>query len=1469
MKLFLFLCLAVANSLAGDSSINVDSCNLDVNAVYWEESLGLRHATQCPVEESLVVLNPGGIIGLETHQHAVTQFPQPFYVDQTSPFLPEIRQSYAMWVYPARSAGTVSQAIIGKPKPRHTPSLFLNPSDGKFHPMVTTRLNTTIGFHSAKSVPVHCWTHVVMVLDVSRLTLFVNGSSWGSVDLENEIVMSNTPIFFGRNSKFDSMFGYVDDVHIINRNILRKEAKDMFHRSAPKFPLHISLKVPRPDSLFLLAQWLDVEPVYGTFDLMVHINQTVDHAMEEFHRRVSKGHEDLEAGGEVAPDISTAVEAKISVTELAPVATQASEHAVRMESQSEAAAVDLASAASRVEVAERAVVEVSGRLQETVNGLHNAQAILASILDHDDIGEEMNDARTVSEVEDTVKTMTVEEAKEVVTETESLIQLLEEELAARRTEASNAAQSFKQISDRSAAKAEAAGHAEAERVSAVAAYEKAKLSWELLESSKRSSCHSKILEKAKENVRKMFRLGRALVEGDDVPSDLPVSEEELFQNALDEYAAGSETRSTAAEESQDDTPNERTSRGVSEVEEEEVSFMSSAWFAVYRWLGTNREEKQLQEGLRWLVKAGMSGHAGAIGLLGEVAARGDIADDGEPDVYLAKELFESCAWLGDLMCRFRLGVYAAGGIAERDGPDVEVAMTHYLLAAIKYHLPIPAPPVPEFDEVDGTPLHDVTSVLSSYAENTHGVVDEWKWIRELYEFNVGRQAGSLGYEAARQSLANHFYYGEGVEKSFLLAAHYLYPLATKAINEYESADKGSYLQLVRLSDGEGALSGQSGEDDEVFQYLQNQADKGSPEAMMKLGRMYYWGMSGMERDHPAAYEYFQMAAQHENAEALYTLGVMNMKGQGVEKNVTESIRLFEQAASLGHVGAANGLGYIYLHGQGVEKNQTKALEYYRSSAEQGNTDGIYNLGIMYTHGYGVAKNHTEAARWFRKGAYRGHHRSQYFYGKMRMTGENVDQKLNEGAQLLFEVSLHGTWCEELRNALDDYLGDRPTSAFLRYLAASELGFEVASSNAVWLLEEGVVDLVAAGLVAPVPALPPPPSPRASTTPLENVAVEGSESVHHAVSREPTDMLVASEGGLEELVNPIPGGEGERKGEGEPGGESAEGLSLRDLGSTKGDTNVALPQKTDASTKLTMLENDFPDETRSSLLSRALDCGLVRSEGLGGHSEDDHRGEGMSGSLQANKCAMNYQQGQEIFWDGLNEGTRGVVNRERYLLYSRAAKQGSAVSRAQMANMLYDGVGTEQDIETAVAAYERAKSDGDASASFTLAYFHAHGLVLRKFDNGSIATLTLEEAGEPWPSDTVIVQQDLQRARDLYFEAMELSREAVYPAILGILHLEITQLLDTIYQSELPTSILFRRCLLKLIRGMEYLGINLSPLRPVVLALYDIAITVEKATLLPVVSTLDVLLMWDTFFIVFVAALLLIVLWVHYERGHVN
>ena len=110
--------------------------------------------------------------------------------------------------------------------------------------------------------------------------------------------------------------------------------------------------------------------------------------------------------------------------------------------------------------------------------------------------------------------------------------------------------------------------------------------------------------------------------------------------------------------------------------------------------------------------------------------------------------------------------------------------------------------------------------------------------------------------------------------------------------------------------------------------------------------------------------WLEKAANHDEPEALFQLGVYYSEGNDLAK----SIKYYQRAAELNHADAALALSYLYDEGISVEQDDDKALFFLKKAAELENQEAIDELASMALSGQGNM-DAKEAEYWIKKAGY--------------------------------------------------------------------------------------------------------------------------------------------------------------------------------------------------------------------------------------------------------------------------------------------------------------------------------------------------------------------------------------------------------------------------------------------------------------------------------------------------------------------
>ena len=166
----------------------------------------------------------------------------------------------------------------------------------------------------------------------------------------------------------------------------------------------------------------------------------------------------------------------------------------------------------------------------------------------------------------------------------------------------------------------------------------------------------------------------------------------------------------------------------------------------------------------------------------------------------------------------------------------------------------------------------------------------------------------------------------------------------------------------------------------AMEWYEKAAKAGQPEGYYNLGVCYEIGM-GATADAAKAVQSYQKAADMGLALAMYKLssvyisGVRDGGATGAAKDPAKGISYLEKAANAGMAVAANDLGAIYLSGLlGQKKDEKKALAMFIRAADLGNLEAVKNIAVMHKDGVGTKADPVAAYTWYliaRRGGYAG------------------------------------------------------------------------------------------------------------------------------------------------------------------------------------------------------------------------------------------------------------------------------------------------------------------------------------------------------------------------------------------------------------------------------------------------------------------------------------------------------------------
>lgn len=143
--------------------------------------------------------------------------------------------------------------------------------------------------------------------------------------------------------------------------------------------------------------------------------------------------------------------------------------------------------------------------------------------------------------------------------------------------------------------------------------------------------------------------------------------------------------------------------------------------------------------------------------------------------------------------------------------------------------------------------------------------------------------------------------GVGVPKACFKALLYYRPVAERVVAEAQRVrGSGGTIEKVRLTVDNPTGSMKRGADDDVLQYYEHSALKGSVDAQLTLGHLHYHGARGLPADSAKAFEYYSKAASAGEPTAFSHLGNMYAQGVGVDQDNATALEYFRRGAVKDH-----------------------------------------------------------------------------------------------------------------------------------------------------------------------------------------------------------------------------------------------------------------------------------------------------------------------------------------------------------------------------------------------------------------------------------------------------------------------------------------------------------------------------------------------------------------------------------------
>jgi uncharacterized protein len=177
----------------------------------------------------------------------------------------------------------------------------------------------------------------------------------------------------------------------------------------------------------------------------------------------------------------------------------------------------------------------------------------------------------------------------------------------------------------------------------------------------------------------------------------------------------------------------------------------------------------------------------------------------------------------------------------------------------------------------------------------------------------------------------------------------------------------------------GRKAYRKGEYENAMRHFREASEEGSPVADWYLAHMFRLGL-GVTRDHAIAHSYYERVVNGYSPDELsgrrlqivvdsqLRLANYTRRGipdTGIKANPERAAKQFLRIASAyGHPGAQYALGVMNLNGEGMNKNEQQGLKWLTAAAKKRDPEAEAYLGDLYWSGKTVKKSETRALMWY-------------------------------------------------------------------------------------------------------------------------------------------------------------------------------------------------------------------------------------------------------------------------------------------------------------------------------------------------------------------------------------------------------------------------------------------------------------------------------------------------------------------------
>jgi TPR repeat protein len=240
----------------------------------------------------------------------------------------------------------------------------------------------------------------------------------------------------------------------------------------------------------------------------------------------------------------------------------------------------------------------------------------------------------------------------------------------------------------------------------------------------------------------------------------------------------------------------------------------------------------------------------------------------------------------------------------------------------------------------------------------------------------------------------------------------------------------------------------------LLEFYKFSSKNSSPEGLLTLGQIYYYGNADIEPEFEQARHYFELSLEKGHLGACGFLGQMYYRGEGVQKDQIKAFQYFRRGLAANGIGAGiayNGMGLCYMNGIEVTEDRSEALEYFLKAIQNGSVEAMYNSALVMLKDESKAYNDI-AIELLMNAAKQGYLLANYELAKIHSKNyrlQNLCLYLLRSFFEKYEIS------DLLDNSVSYFNRGLTNQALARFLLLSYQGFEVAQFNTAFVYSKNM------------------------------------------------------------------------------------------------------------------------------------------------------------------------------------------------------------------------------------------------------------------------------------------------------------------------------------------------------------------------------------------------------------------------------